>query len=170
MLQKQQHNGGLKVFKANEYDGVLKNNEVDLYRYGQEYKLIELEHAGDLTQKLMAGFKYSLEQCGLMISLMINEGWTLQRFEDAYNDLLSKNLYNVTGTGHILGYQKTAKFYTYREILSKVDKGECEFNEYEAVKIEGINNFNDKGKEIPYWALKRSNPFKKWDMYLKEKK
>ncbi len=137
--------------------------EIDLYKQ-KEYRLVDTSDIKHLTTKLGSSLGYNPAQIALIIEIMIDDEWTIERASDAIKHVMKENKYATTSLapGLVLGFNKDLRFYTYNQVIEKGILSDCE-----AVKVEGKANVIN-GNEKPYWAERNKHPFKLWNDYLAE--
>lgn len=134
--------------------------EVSSYCYDKPAKKSEIIGAITVIQREWKMTKFMADQ---MLRVMIQEGWSVRRVGDAVDHVLKTHIFATANVGIepgvFLSYDKRVKLYTYGQMLNS----NYPQRNYEPVLVVGNPNYDDKGKEVPWWILKHEqHPFALW--------
>lgn len=110
--------------------------------------LLDQVTAAQLSMRILTAFPtMKKQQVQLLIEMMIEEGFTTQRAKDAVNSVIKsyKGWDKNPNIANFIGFDKRVKVLTYKELNYLHDKGEVDWDDYEAV---------DVGLDKPRWAKK----------------
>lgn len=126
---------------------IVEGMEVDFFRYNKEYVLITEDNNIDVKYNLIKILKFNAEETAHILRIMIDEGWTIERFDYALKRCLKSHKYTLESMSpaNILAIGDVANFYTYSQMLEYNHKKQIAGNlGFHAIYI-------DNNKK-PYWC------------------